>query len=985
LTPQLLAPLRHEELTLLHSAVPGRLRVCVPGLKGAKRLKLALEGALRSGRAVKEATASAATGTLLVLFDPKFTNARIIEAIEDALTRYRAGRLEPKGGQPRPAPWHLLDVDAALKRLRSSTKGLSIKAFESRLRRYGENALPAVPGRARMEILLEQFNSLPVALLIGAAALSLFTGGAADAVVVLSVVALNAGIGFVTENRAERAVRALSHPFGGGVPVIRDGKSQIVAIESTVPGDVLELRPGVIVAADARVIVADGLMVNEATLTGESAPVQKLPQPLPADVALADRTNIVYRGSAVTGGSGLAAVVATGAATEIGRLQSFLSVANAPETPLQKQLGRLGRQLTLIASGACVAVFFVGLLRGYGFFATLKNAVALAVAAIPEGLPTLATTTLALGVREMRRHHVLIRRLDAVETLASVEVACLDKTGTLTFNRMSVTEISCGGRVYRSAGDRICDDSTAPVRLDAAPCLKRLAQVVALCNEAPTIGEENKGNGPPSATEAALLAFSEDAGIDVAQLRRDYPLERVSYRTERQLFMTTLHKTSRGTIAAVKGSPEKVLGLCNRIHMGREAIELTDALRADVEKENARLASMGQRVLGAAYLEFAGDAPPKGALIFIGLIGLADPLRPGVAELLATLRRAGVSPVMITGDQRKTAEAVARALDLGNGELRIVDSDAIADLKAAPGHLREVPHVFARVTPGQKLEIVEALQRSGRVVAMTGDGVNDSPALKAADIGVAMGLSGSEAARDVAHIVLQDDRLQSLIPAIELGRATHANIRRAIRYLLATNMSEILLMLIAPAAGLGQPLTPAQLLWINLVTDVAPALALGLEPPHRDVLRAPPMTAHENIIDARSAPALARDAGLISAASFGSYLYGVWRYGASPRARTICFTNIVAAQLLHALACRSREHSIFSRELPPNRLLSAVVAGSLIVQAAISATPPIRRLLGIAPISIVDGAVALAAALAPLLVTELQKAARRRGDGDAEE
>ncbi len=985
MTAQPFEPPFDEGLTLLHTAVPGRLRVRVPGLKGVKRLKLALEGALRSGRAIKEASANAATGTLLVIFDPKLTNARIIDAIEDALARYRAGRLEPKGGQPRPAPWHLLDVDEALKRLRSSTKGLSIKVFESRLRRYGENALPTIPGRARMEILLEQFKSLPVALLIGAAALSLFTGGAADAVVVLSVVALNAGIGFVTESGAERAVRNLSQPFDGGVPVIRGGKSQVVAIESAVPGDVLELRPGIIVAADARVIAADGLMVNEATLTGESAPVQKLPQPLPADVALADRVNIVYRGSAVTGGSGLAAVVATGAATEIGRLQSFLSVANAPETPLQKQLGRLGRQLTLIASGACVAVFFLGLLRGYGFFATLKNAVALAVAAIPEGLPTLATTTLALGVREMHRRHVLIRRLDAVETLASVEVVCLDKTGTLTFNRMSVAEISCGGRVYHSAGDRICDESNARARLDAAPCLKRLAQVVALCNEAPTIGEEDKSNGPPSSTEAALLAFSEDAGIDVAQLRRDYPLERVSYRTEHQLFMTTLHKTRSGTtIAAVKGSPEEVLGLCNYILLGRETIELTDALRAGVEKENARLAGAGQRVLGAAYLEFAGDAPPAGALIFIGLIGLADPLRPGVAELLATLRRAGVSPVMITGDQRKTAEAVARALDLGNGELRIVDSDAIADLKAAPDHRRQVPHVFARVTPGQKLEIVEALQHSGRVVAMTGDGVNDSPALKAADIGVAMGLSGSEAARDVAHIVLQDDSLQSLIPAIEQGRATHANIRRAIRYLLATNMSEILLMLIAPAAGLGQPLTPAQLLWINLVTDVAPALALGLEPPHRDVLRAPPMTAHENIIDARSAPALGREAGLISAASFGSYLYGVWRYGASPQARTICFTNIVATQLLHSLACRSREHGAFSGELPPNRLLTGVVVGSLVLQAAISALPPIRRLLGIAPISIADGAVALTAALAPLLVTELQKATKRQANGGPE-
>ncbi|WP_442756269.1 HAD-IC family P-type ATPase [Methylocystis sp. JAN1] len=960
-------------VTLAHDAVPGRLRLRVSGLKGVNGLKRALEGALRNAHSITQADASVATGSLLLRFDPLVPTATIIGAVEDVLLRYFSGRLSG-GAQPRLAPWHTLRVEETLKRLRSSLRGLSIKASERRLKRYGENVLPVVPGRDRMEILLEQFQSLPVALLIGAAALSVFTGGAADAVVVLSVVALNAGIGYATEVQTERAVRALSQPAGESAPVIREGARETIRIAHAVPGDMLELRPGVIVAADARIVASDGLTINEATLTGESAPAPKSAGPLERrNVALADRANIAYRGTIVTGGSGRAVVVATGAATEIGQLQNFLAGASAPETPLQKKLGRLGRQLTLIAGGACAAVFLLGLLRGFGLFATLRNAVALAVAAVPEGLPTLATTTLALGVREMRRQRVLIRKLDAVETLASVQVVCLDKTGTLTFNRMSAAEVSCDGVAHRCDGGRL---PTAP-----PTALRNLAEIVALCNETPADDDEPQNGAAPSATETALLDFAKKAGVDVRRLRRDYPLRRITYRSERQLFMTTLHAAPRGgNLAAVKGSPEEVLGLCSHILHRNETVALSDETRRRVGAENARLARDGQRVLGVAYRVFEGEEAPVGGLVFVGLIGLADPLRPGAAELLRALRRAGVNPVMITGDQRMTAEAIARALDLGDGgALRIIDADAIPDLEDMSDGAA-IPHVFARVTPGQKLEIVEALQRAGHVVAMTGDGVNDSPALKAADIGVAMGFSGSEAARDVADIILQDDRLESLIPAIRQGRATHANIRRAIHYLLATNMSEILLMLLAPAFNLGQPLTPAQLLWINLVTDVGPALALGLEPPHRDVMNGPPASAREEIIGAGSARRLGREAGLITAGSLGAYLYGVSRHGFSPRARTICFTSIVAAQVLHALGARSEKQSLWSTDLPKNPILSGVVAGSIALQALAMAFAPLRRLLGVAPIGRFDIAVAMAAAAAPLLANDFFKLAAARSE-----
>jgi Ca2+-transporting ATPase len=960
-------------LTLVHTAVRGRVRVRVPGLKGAGRLKRALESVLSGTQAVQLATGSVATGTLLVVFDDRADVATICQAVEKALLRYRAGDLGAGPARRDRTPWHALPVDQALSRLRSSMTGLETRSIAGRLKRFGENILPSIPGRDRLEIFVEQFQSLPVALLIGAAALSVMTGGAADAIVVLSVVALNAGIGFATETHADRAVRALSQPLSGGVPVIRQGKSEVIAVESAVPGDVLELRPGAIVAADARVVAAQGLMVNEATLTGESAPVRKSPEPLSArNVALADRSNIVYRGTVVTGGSGRAVVVATGADTEIGMVQGFLETAAAPDTPLQRQLDRLGRQLTLLAGGACALVFLVGLLRGFGPFTTFKNAIALAVAAVPEGLPTLATTTLALGVREMRKRHVLVRRLDAVETLASVRVICLDKTGTLTFNRMSVAEASCGGGVYSLIGGAAAERDRHP-----PPDVKKLGEIVALCNEAGL-----KDQADASATEAALLAFAEDIGIDAARLRHEHPIERIAYRTERQMFMITLHGATGGQrLAAVKGSPESVLRLCDRMLIGSDEVMLTDDMRRRVEQENDRLAGAGQRVLGAAYRSVRRDAadPELDGYVFAGLVGLADPLRPGVGALLTELRRAGISPVMITGDQKATAAAIARQLDMGDGELRIVDSDALAN-GWSHGNLQEVPHVFARVTPGQKLEIVKALQAAGHVVAMTGDGVNDSPALKAADIGVAMGRSGSEAAREVAHIVLEDDNLQSLAPAIERGRATQANIRRAIRYLLATNMSEILLMLLAPAANLGQPLTPAQLLWINLVTDVAPALALGVEPPHKDMMQAPPALPQQGIVDRRSAGPLAREGGLIAAGAFGAYAYGCARYGVSPRARGVCFTSLVTGQLLHALTCRSQTHGFASGALPPNHALSAVIAASIVLQSAAMVFPPLRRLLGLTPIGPADLGVALIGALAPFAANEAAKRGASRAE-----
>jgi Ca2+-transporting ATPase len=965
-------------LTPLHTVVPGRARFHVRGLKGCRSFQSELESALARRQSIRRVTASVWTGNILVHYDPGAALLSVIEEIERLLRQPRAEWRGTPHARRGAGEWHLMPTIQVAKLFGSSSLGLSSKVCQDRHKRCGPNLLPAIGSRSKTDIFLDQFHSLPVAMLMGAAALSIVTGGMADAIVILSVVLLNAGIGYATESQAEKTIRALSKPLDRPVPVIRDGQRNFISAASIVPGDLLDLRPGVVIGADARVVDAHGLTMNEAMLTGESAPVLKSAEALRrAGVALADRTNMVYGGATVTGGSGLAIVVATGADTEVGQVQALVGAANAPETPLQRQLASLGRQLTWLTGGACGMVLLIGLLRGYGLFHTLKNAVALGVAAIPEGFPALATTTLALGIERMRRGNVLVRRLEAVETLASVRVVCLDKTGTITLNRMTVVEISCAGRLYRRVGGTLVNDNGRPARFGETPQLNRLAEIIALCNEAIVAKNHDGSELTGSSTESALMELALDLGVDVADLRSRYPLVEINYRTEGRLFMMTIHKARDGrSLAAVKGSPDEVLALCRTVQCGREPEPMTKDIRRSIEEENARLASAGQRVLGVAFAHVSDSGAPRSTvplgLTWLGLVGMTDPLRPGVPELLKVFHRAGISPVMITGDQRGTAAAIASSLDLGNGELRIVDSAELANHAIAP-ELSSVPHVFARVTPAQKLQIVRALQNMGLVVAMTGDGINDSPALKAADIGVAMGHSGSEAAREVAEIVLQDDNLTSLLPAIEQGRTTYTNIRKAIRFLVATNLSEILVVLGATAFNLGQPLAPPQLLWINLISDVFPALALGLDAPEPNVMSAPPRDPHENIIDWRDFGPLGREAALMSASALGAYSYGLWRYGPTSRARTICFASLVTAQLLHALTSRSRRYKAFSTALPRNHILEAVLVGSFVLQSAAMFFSPIRSLLRIAPISSGDALLALSAGIIPFIAIEALK------------
>ncbi len=976
----------------VHDAVAGRTRLHVAGLRRRPAIKRALEASLTRVPGIEHASASEWTGNVLVHHDPGMARDRLVAAIEavlacppgpeEAMPRAAAGGrpwAEVPPERVSTPPWHLMEAaEVAALTGTSVRRGLSSAAAADRLARDGPNALPTPTRRSELEILVEQFKSLPVALLTGSAVLSIMTGGAIDAAVIMGVVVVNATIGFSTETQAERTIAALSEPTEAKVRVLRDGIERTVPLADVTVGDLQVLEPGSFIAADARVVAAQDLSVDESLLTGESLPVAKSPRTLDRkDVPLADRGNMVYRGAATTGGSGLAVVVATGRNTEIGRIQSLVGTAQPPDTPMQAQLDQLGRRLVWLSSALCAAVGILGLVRGSGLIPVLKAATSLAVAAVPEGLPTIATTTLALGIRDMRRHNVLIRRLDAVETLGAVQSICFDKTGTLTRNRMTVVSIHCGGREFRVSDGRLHLDGEG-VDPGAHGELVGLGHVAVLCNEAEIAVEAGSVVLSGSPTETALVEMAIAMGLDANAERHRYPVLETDHRTERRQFMVTSHRTGDGKrLVAVKGSPAAVLRQCQWQEVDGQRGRLTPADRRTIEIANERMGGMALRVLGFAYARTDGDdGGGRAPLTWLGLVGMTDPCRDGMRELMHEFHRAGIATVMITGDQSATAYAVARELGLGgDGRIEILDSTDLENLDPdVLSGLAQRAHVFARVSPSHKLQIVQALQRAGKVVAMTGDGINDSPALKAANIGIAMGHGGTDVARDVADVVLADDDPKSIATAIGEGRTIYANVRKSLRFLLATNMSEILVMFGGTAAGLGQPLTPMQLLWINFMSDVFPALALALEPPDGDVMKARPRDPEEAILRAGDLERIALEGTMIAAPSLGVLAYGSLRYGPGERAGSMAFLSLITAQMLHALTCRSDRYGLFRNGRPPtNRPLRWALAGSLAVQVLAVALPPLRRLLGLAPLSLADGVVTGAAALLPFLVNEAAK------------
>jgi P-type Ca2+ transporter type 2C len=1023
---------------VVHAAVPGRARYKVEGLYHSQSLKRLLEARLAEHRGISSVSAEPLTGKVLVFFDSGNLPTAIALLIEQVVAEHQGRTFGPEetssAQAPRPspakdpyhngvgvtrrpvpqehqpptrsllhdfrasreepqqAPWHLMTEGAVLTALHSSkASGLSNAAARHNLETYGPNLLPEAEPRSGLSMLVEQFNSLPVGLLAAAAGVSLFTGGVVDALVIMGVVVINATVGYATESQSEKTIHSLKRLVHPSALVIREGSPKEVRAEEVAVGDLVVLKPGSYIAADGRLIEAQRLSVDESVLTGESVPVSKVTAPLVrSDLPLGDRVNMVYMGTLVTGGQGLAVVVATGRFTEIGKIQTLAGEAEAPETPMERQLSQMGTQLVYISGGVCTLVFGLGLLRGYGFIEMLKSAISLAVAAVPEGLPTVATTTLALGIINMRKHHVLIRRLDAVETLGCVQTVCLDKTGTLTLNRMAAVSAYTGMRRLRVTDGRffLGEDGLDPLACEE---LVKMAQVCVLCSETEIERQDEHYVVRGSPTENALVYLAINAGVDILRLREECPALHITHRAENRNFMSTIHRVNKDYTDAhgspffltIKGSPAEVLAMCDwQVHNG-ERVALTEQDRLLIETENERMAGEALRVLGCAYNYLTAadeEVPNPQGLTWLGLVGMTDPIRQGVKEVIGDFHGAGINTIMITGDQSPTAYAIGKELALSpNGHLEILDSTHLTNLDpVVMKALAEKIHVFARVSPAHKLQIVQALQRAGKVVAMTGDGINDGPALKAADIGIAMGNTGTDVAREVADVVLEDDNLETMIVAISQGRTIYTNIRKSVHFLLSTNLSEIMVMFTAIAAGLGQPLNAMQLLWINLISDIFPGLALALEPPEPDVLSQPPRNPEEPIIKTSDFKRIAFESATLSAGALGAYGYGLLRYGIGPQASTLAFTSLTTGQLLHAITSRSETHSVLDQgrgatSLPANPYLKTALLGSFAVQALTLVMPGFRSLLGLTPISWLDGLMIGGSTLLPFVINETTK------------
>ncbi|PMS38787.1 Ca2+-transporting ATPase [Trinickia symbiotica] len=1008
---------------VLHSAVPGRARLHVPRLYRDEAACNAFAQSLTARGPVRRVEASSLTGNALIWFDPAIPVAEIAalageppngftpnhsppsaSASESATARVlhppfaareqdRKERARTSAGQLGQAarPWHVLDAKEVLLALGSSRlRGLSEHAARRRRLANGPNRLQRPQRRSPLAMFVSQFKSLPVALLASSAVVSIATGGLADALLITGVVIVNAVIGYATEAQTERAIDALSEDTERHALVLRNGALRRIDASDLVVGDILVLSGGAYVPADARVIEARQLSADESALTGESVAANKSSNRTDSeDVALADRTCMVYMGTTIVTGNGLAVVVAIGRATEIGLIQTLVGTTRPPATPMQRQMERLGNQTVRIAAAICGLVFVLGLLRGRGLLEMFKASVSLAVAAVPEGLPTVATTTLALGIRRMRRQNVLVRRLDAVETLGAVHTVCFDKTGTLTVNRMRVLAMHANGE--RSAVmDGLLYSPQGRIDLFAREDVLRLMHVAVLCNEVQLRGTAPRYRLDGSSTEIALVELALAAGIDVNAVRMRHPQLKIAYRAEDRNYMCTLHRhaESGGHILAVKGNPVEVLALCDEQMKDGQRLPLDDENRRRITEANVEMGGSGLRLLGFAYA--SGDETlgvDSRGLCWLGMLGLADPIREGAKELIALFERAGIKTVIITGDQSVTAQAIGKTLGIGtNGGAIVVDSTQINGIdEAAFAELAADADIFARASAAQKLSIVRRLQRQNQVIAMVGDGVNDGPALKAADISVAMGRHSTDLAREVADVVLEDDDLQTLTIAMSQGRTIYNNIRKSVHFLVSTNMSEIIVTLSAFGLGIGQPLTPMQLLWINLLSDVFPALALAVEPPEPDVLQRPPRDPGEAIVQRADMLRYGKEALAISGGALASHAFAAMRHGVGAAAGTVSFMTLTLAQLLHAYSCRSSTRGALSIvKRPRNRQLDLAIGGSVALQLLASVTPGLNGMLGLSRIDVLDALAIAAGATAPYLLNESTKPALAVRNGPRE-
>jgi Ca2+-transporting ATPase len=888
--------------------------------------------------------------------------------------------------------WHTLPVVQAGERLRSSPKGLSSEQAQRRLAEYGPNELQAARRISPWALLAAQFSNVLIIILLVATALSAFLGHAVEAIVITVIVLFAVLLGFVQEYRAERAIEALRRMAAPGATVLRDGVETEVPAREVVPGDVLLIATGDRIAADARLLEAVNLQVQEAALTGESVPVEKRSEALAgADLAIGDRRNMVYAGTAATYGRGRAMVVATGMATEFGRIAQMLETVETGRTPLQANLDKLGHMLARAALVIVAIIVALGLVRGQPFIEMLIFGIALAVAVVPEALPAVVTISLALGVQRLVRRRALMRRLPAVETLGSTSVICSDKTGTLTRDEMTARKLYVAGHVldvsgagYRPHGEF----SFEGTRIELAPehehplhrPVHELLHAAALASDAQVVkGEQAESwtvRGDP--TEGALVVAAAKAGLHKPDLDARYPRRHeIPFASETKR-MTTLHEHPAGMVAYAKGAPEVILDSCAARRTAEGEVPLDETHRRAILEAARRMAGEALRVLAVARKDDATAEDAERDMTFLGLVGMIDPPRPEVKEAIRTCEQAGIRVVMITGDHPATAQAVADELGILKGG-RVVTGGELEGLSDADLQQQaESISVYARVSPAHKLRVVEALQKQGHVVAMTGDGVNDAPALKRADIGVAMGITGTDVAREAAAMTLTDDNFASIVAAVEEGRGIFGNIKKYLMFLLSSNVGEIGLMAGATLAGLPLPLTAVQILYVNLATDGLPALALAVDPPEADLMRRAPRNPRLGIFT-RPVVALMLIGGAWSAlANLGLFAWLLHAGRSAGEAMAMTFVSLVIIQFWNAYNFRSDRLSAFRRPFA-NRWLNLAIAWELLLLLLVIYLPLLQGPFSTFDMQPAQWATVVGVSLTIVPVMELAKWMQRRG------
>jgi P-type Ca2+ transporter type 2C len=896
--------------------------------------------------------------------------------------------------------WHLTKINEVLSNLNSSQQaGLTQSEADARLVQYGRNELVEKGGRTPFRIFWEQITATMVLILIAAAVVAGLLGDLKNTIAISAIVILYAILGFVQEYRAEQAIAALKKLSVPNVKVTRDGQLKEISARDLVPGDILQLEAGNVIPADLRLLEAVNLRIQEAALTGESEPVEKQSAALSGnDLPLGDRRNMAYMGTIVTQGRGLAVVVATGMQTELGRIADLIQQSGTDETPLQKRLDQLGKNLAVIGTLIAVLIAVLGLLRGDELRHMLLTAVSVAVAIVPEGLPAVVTITLALGAQRMLAKNALIRKLPAVETLGSVTVICSDKTGTLTENRMTVVvmdvaehELDLTEEMDRGGSIHATRDLSTP----AQSALSLTAIGGALCNDARLIDEgDNRFHTLGDPTEGALVVSAAKMGYWKSSLDSSFPrAAELPFDSERKR-MTTIHHLGQYNpttlaglevgdhryIAFTKGSVDGLLDLSGHVWVNGKAEKMDDNWQVRIEAANQNLAKKGMRVLGIAF-RLMNQIPEiiqtdlEQSLTFVGLFGMIDPPREEVKDAVSITKTAGIRTVMITGDHPLTAQEIARQLGISdNGRVLTgveIGKLSFDELKNVVDEVR----VFARVSPEHKLKIVQALQGKGHIVSMTGDGVNDAPALRRAEIGVAMGITGTDVSKEAADMILLDDNFATIVSAVKEGRTIYDNIRRFVRFSVAGNIGKVLVMLLAPFLGKPIPLLPLQLLWLNLLTDGLLGLGMGVETPEKDTMNRPPYSPKEGVFSRGAGVQVIWVGVMIGALALG---LGAWYYfGDRAEWQTMVFMFLAFAQVFQALASRSSKESAFSMGVTSNPLLFWMMLLVTGLQLAVIYIPPAAEFFSVKPLGALDLLIAVGMGFIVFVAMELEKGLRR--------